>query len=470
MDVLLIALAVAGLLVGATGTWSPCGFSMIETIGPMGHDGGRTTTLAACATFAPFAVVGGVATFGALGLAGSLLGGATVAWLVAAVIAAAAAIAEARGIAIAPQVRRQLPVQWRQRMPMPAAAAGYGVLLGLGFTTFMLSYGVWALMGVALAIGEPLAGIVLGVAFGVGRALPIVALAPLADRESGRRACDAMALDPRLLRGARLGDALALAAVAAVLAAGSGDAEAARGEVAEGADPSAAASALVYQLRDGTGELRRGDDTKVPLPGGNPATGGPWIAVTRGGAIRVLERSSLQQAGRLNRKADAVAIAARWLVFRTRDGNRDIMAAARVNRSGRVGKPKRFARVEAPGQLSPPAVDRNVAVFALAKKRQNRLLRQKLRPGGPAGKRALVKSRDAAITTPTVKGKRIAYVYTNRKRQTLKLKGLGKGKGRTIYRHKKGPPTLWTTAISGKRVFFTLVGKGGAGRILSTRR
>ena len=32
-----ITLAAAALLAGLTGTWSPCGFSMIETIGPVGH-------------------------------------------------------------------------------------------------------------------------------------------------------------------------------------------------------------------------------------------------------------------------------------------------------------------------------------------------------------------------------------------------------------------------------------------------
>ena len=37
----IIALVVAGLLIGATGTWSPCGFSMVETIGPTGHTGGH---------------------------------------------------------------------------------------------------------------------------------------------------------------------------------------------------------------------------------------------------------------------------------------------------------------------------------------------------------------------------------------------------------------------------------------------
>ena len=47
-------------------------------------------------------------------------------------------------------------------MPMPLAAALYGVLLGLGFTTFVLSFGVWALAGVSLAVGDPSLGLLLG--------------------------------------------------------------------------------------------------------------------------------------------------------------------------------------------------------------------------------------------------------------------------------------------------------------------
>ena len=43
---------------------------MVETIGPTGHTGGRRTTLAACATFLPGALVGGVLTFGALAALG----------------------------------------------------------------------------------------------------------------------------------------------------------------------------------------------------------------------------------------------------------------------------------------------------------------------------------------------------------------------------------------------------------------
>ena len=86
---------------------------------------------------------------------------------------------EARGTRIVPQIRRQLPEHWRRVMPMPLAAALYGVLLGLGFTTFVLSFGVWALAGVSLAVGDPSLGLLLGAAFGIGRAIPIVVLAPL---------------------------------------------------------------------------------------------------------------------------------------------------------------------------------------------------------------------------------------------------------------------------------------------------
>ena len=85
-DAVSITLTVAALLAGIAGTWSPCGFSMIETIGPRGHAGGRPTTLAACATFTLGALVGGAATFGSLALVGSALdaGGHALSYAVAA--------------------------------------------------------------------------------------------------------------------------------------------------------------------------------------------------------------------------------------------------------------------------------------------------------------------------------------------------------------------------------------------------
>jgi hypothetical protein len=45
---------------------------------------------------------------------------------------------------------------------VPLAAAGYGALLGLGFTTFVLSFAVWALAGMSVALGDPGLGIASG--------------------------------------------------------------------------------------------------------------------------------------------------------------------------------------------------------------------------------------------------------------------------------------------------------------------
>ena len=63
----------------------------------------------------------------------------------------AAASPRPAGLRIVPQIRRQLPEGWRWTMPLPLAAGLYGVLLGLGFTTFVLSFGVWALAGISVA-------------------------------------------------------------------------------------------------------------------------------------------------------------------------------------------------------------------------------------------------------------------------------------------------------------------------------
>ena len=155
---------------------------MVETLAPHGYAGRLRTTLAACATFAAGALAGGVVTFGGLAAAGAALGaGGGAALAVAAAVALAAALGEARGVRIVPQVRRQVPESWRRVLPVPLAAAGYGVLLGLGFTTFILSFAVWALAALCVALGDPALGALVGLGFGAGRALPVIALAPAAD-------------------------------------------------------------------------------------------------------------------------------------------------------------------------------------------------------------------------------------------------------------------------------------------------
>ena len=214
--VLILAAAAAGV----TGAWSPCGFSMVETLAPAGYAGRLRTTLAACAAFAAGALAGGAITFGGLSLLGEALGaGGPVALAAAAALALAAAAGEARGARILPQVRRQVPESWRRRLPLPLAAGLYGVLLGLGFTTFILTFAVWALAGVCVAVGDPGLGLAVGLAFGAGRLLPVVALAPTAATRRGAALHAAMAERPQILRSLRAVDAVALAACAVVLVA-----------------------------------------------------------------------------------------------------------------------------------------------------------------------------------------------------------------------------------------------------------
>src|SRR5581483_968059 len=236
----------------------------------------------------PGAVIGGLATFGALAWVGGLLHGTgRAAYLMTADIAVATAATKTHGLRIVPQIRRQLPESWRWTLPLPIAALLYGMLLGLGFTTFVLSFGAWALAGISLALGNVQAGLVVGAAFGVGRALPIVVIAPRVDRRSGQACLRAMAERPSLYRLFRLGDAATLGLAAAVLATSTATAE--RIEVASGADPSVAGGAIAFQKGDRSGVLRAGGEIHR-LPGRDPALGGPFAAVISGGGIKVLNR------------------------------------------------------------------------------------------------------------------------------------------------------------------------------------
>jgi hypothetical protein len=213
--VLTALLVCAAFAAGVTGAWSPCGFSMVETLAPDGYAGRLRTTLLACATFTVGALAGSIVTFGGLAVLGETLGAGSA--MAAAVVAIAAAGGEARGLRIVPQVRRQVPESWRRALAVPVAAGLYGVLLGLGFTTFILTFAVWALAGVCVAVGDPALGLAVGLAFGAGRLLPVVALAPTAGTRRGAAFHAAMAERPQILRSLRAVDALAMAACALVL-------------------------------------------------------------------------------------------------------------------------------------------------------------------------------------------------------------------------------------------------------------
>jgi hypothetical protein len=455
-----LILATAALLIGLTGTWSPCGFSMIETIGPTGHTGGRSTTTAACATFLPGALMGGAVTFASLAALGGLLHGAggRAAYLVAAAIAVCAALAEARGAPIVPQIRRQLPEHWRRVMPMPVAAALYGILLGLGFTTFVLSFGVWALAGISLAVGDVDAGLAIGLAFGLGRALPIVALAPAAGSPFGARVTELMAGRPSIYRGIRLGDALALALAAVALGASAGGATAAQTEVPNGADPSASENDLVYQRSDGTGVLRR-DSQDTLLPGTDPAIGGPYIGVISDQQVVILARDTLAPVATIAAPGvDALAISADWLVTRRREEGRDVLEASEITDPLNPGKAQKITSASSPNQVGRPALDGDTVVWATAQRDESRIWRRDL---SDRKNRIVAGARFFLLTSPAIEGDQLIYVRSGASHDRVMAKRIGHGgAGHPIYSD-RGPGILWSTALEGGKAYVTVLSEGG---------
>jgi hypothetical protein len=468
-----IALAAAALLIGATGTFSPCGLSVIETIGPTGHAGGRRTTLAACVAFLPGAVAGGLLTFGSLGLLGDLIHGAggRASYFVAAAIAVTAAMLEARGARIVPQIRRQLPEHWRRVMPMPLAAALYGVLLGIGFTTFVLSFGVWALAGVSLAVGDPALGLLIGGAFGLGRAIPILALAPVAGRNAGIRATELMCERPGVYLGLRRGDATVLVVAAIALASAPGSAGAAGTRAEHATDPSASADTLLFERLAGPAVLSRGG-SEVELPGAHPAIGGRFVATVNGDAVELLDRSSLAPVARVEAPgADAIAVSDQWLAYRVPTGGGDGIFIRDIANPGSPGPVAQVAGADGSAQLSPPAVDGGLLLYGVAHPRGSRIVQRVL---GTRKHRALVRSRRLLLFDPAVLGPAFTYVHTDARRSRLMVRRRHRGgSGRVLLTVKRSAGLLWSNALTEDVAYATVINPsatGGDATILEVSR
>ena len=474
MGPLELSLAAAALLIGATGTFSPCGLSVVETIGPTGHRGGRRTTIAACAAFMPGAIAGGLITFGALAGLGELVHGAggRATYLVAAGLAAVAAVLEARGVRVVPQIRRQVPEHWRRVMPMPLASALYGVLLGLGFTTFVLSFGVWALAGISFAIGDPALGLLVGGCFGLGRGIPIVALAPLAGSPAGIRANELMCEHPGVYRGLRRGDAAVLAAAALALVAVPGSAGA-RGVAAGGAaDPAATGDSLAFERLGGAAVLRRGGVDQT-LGGSDPAVGGRFVATLSGDSVRLLGRNTLGQVALVAAPgADAIAVSSGWLAYRApRPGGGDGIFARNISNPAAPGPVRKVASVGGGGRLSAPGVDGTSLIYAVARGGGSRVVQRVL---GTRKRRTLVRSGRLLLYSPAIKGRSFLYTRTDARRSRLMIRRVNKrGPGKVLYSLKRSRATLWSSSLSQRLAYVTVLDPSSgapAARIVKTPR
>jgi cytochrome c biogenesis protein CcdA len=77
----------------------------------------------------------------------------------------------------------QVPLAWRYTMTPPQYAFSYGVGLGLGVFTRILSFSFYALVGLLLFVDDPFAALLIGELYALARGAPVVAAA-LVDRSA----------------------------------------------------------------------------------------------------------------------------------------------------------------------------------------------------------------------------------------------------------------------------------------------
>jgi hypothetical protein len=345
-------------------------------------------------------------------------------------------------------------------MPMPLAAALYGVLLGLGVTTFVLSFGVWALAGVSLAVGDPALGLVLGAAFGIGRAIPIVVLAPISGSDRGLRARELMCERDSTYLNLRRGDAAALLLAAVALVVAPGSAGAARTQVSHATDPSATGDALLFQRLGGPAVISRGGP-EIPLPGKHPAIGGRFVTTITGDSIQLLDRNSLAPVAQLPAPgADAVAVSDSWLAYRAPAGGGDGIYIRYIANPASPAPPLLLASEGGASQLSPPSIDGSILLYAIATPRGSRVVQWVM---GTHKHRTLVRSRRLLLFDPAVDGRSFAYVRSDARRSRLMVRGRHRhGAGRILFTLKRANGVLYSDALTDAVAYVTVLKPDGA--------
>ena len=330
------------------------------------------------------------------------------------------------------------------------------MLLGLGFTTFVLSFGVWALAGVSLAVGDPSLGLVLGLAFGIGRAIPIVVLAPLAGSARGIRATELMCEREGVYLGLRRGDAAALLIAGIALIVAPGSAGARDTEVPHATDPAATADALLFQRLGGPAVISRGGQ-EIALPGKHPAIGGRYIATVTGNRIRLLDRNTLAPIARdrRSRAPTLIAVSDTWLAYRAPTGAGDGIFIRYIANPASPGPPAQLAAEGGASQVSPPAVDGSILLYAIATPRGSRVVQWVM---GTHKHRALVRSRMLLLFDPAVLGKSFAYVRTSSRASRLMVRARHRhGTGRVLVSLRRSAGQLWSSALTDSVAYVTVL-------------
>lgn len=186
---MLVLLYVTATAAALRGLWSPCGLSMLSSLNPMserarGHRFSATACWYVVGSIAGGALLGAGCAVGAFGF-GRLDAPDTVGWALA-LAGAAVAVASDTGIGgwSLPTHPRQVDERWLDRYRRWIYASGYGIQIGSGFATYIMTAGVYLTALLAVVTGSPAQALTAGLTFGLVRGLGVLIAAPARDPRS----------------------------------------------------------------------------------------------------------------------------------------------------------------------------------------------------------------------------------------------------------------------------------------------
>jgi hypothetical protein len=192
---------------------------MLASITPLGQRGRGASWTRTVTSYLVASAAGGAVMGAALGGVGSLLPGigSRASVLVVATLAALAAVFELRGRL--PSLHRQVDEAWLTRYRDWVCGVGFGFQLGLGAVTIVTSASLYLTWLLELLVATSLKGLLVGLVFGVMRALPLLTTRHIVDaatlRRSHRRWQQALTVVRPMAVAVEAGTAVALVAVVA---------------------------------------------------------------------------------------------------------------------------------------------------------------------------------------------------------------------------------------------------------------
>jgi sulfite exporter TauE/SafE len=149
---------------------------MLASIHPLGERARGQSFVTTVVAYTVGSVAGAAALGAGLGAIGHLVGagGGTLAVVVLAVAAVVAAVVDRSGRDV-PSWHRQVNEDWLTHYRGWVYGFGFGLQLGLGVVTIVTTAAVYLTWVAAFVTGSAAWGAVVGIAFGLSRALPVLA-------------------------------------------------------------------------------------------------------------------------------------------------------------------------------------------------------------------------------------------------------------------------------------------------------